>query len=420
MDTYIVPSLNSLEHLKRLDLINRFTSENNQVKLLELQYKIKSEHDKIVNTNSVNANIKKEHLEIQLDLIAENLKSVKQKVVCPTQTSSPSTTYSSSTPSITPSTTYTPYKPTSPITINTIQYKDRNVYKDRDVYRDRVQYKDRDVYRDRIQYKDRNVYVNKATPELLEAIRTAEEAKYKKRLADEEKVRKERDSAAAELLSNELKKLARLQSELVNEAIRSEKKRKEEADKAFADYKAALDNKKKYDDEVSRKELNDSLLRKKKADAALLEQQRSLEAKLESERSKVAAYKEQVVKAEANRLAAERAAALKAEADRVAAAARESKIAIERASQERERILKVEKDAKEKIEKANRDLIDAKMLNDRMAIERATEAKNQAKRYAAEIESSKTLLAKEMREEKDLFLPFLCRSQRPTYSQWSQ
>jgi len=75
---YIIPSLNSLEHLKRLNTFNKYIESNNKKKLLDAQFKIKLEFDNIKNKKtSINNNIQKEHLQIQLESISEGLYSIR-------------------------------------------------------------------------------------------------------------------------------------------------------------------------------------------------------------------------------------------------------------------------------------------------------------------------------------------------------
>jgi hypothetical protein len=84
---YIIPSLNSLEHLKRLNTFNKYIESNNKKKLLDAQLKIKLEFDNIKNKNdtnektAINSNIQKEHLQVQLELISEGLYSIQNNKV---------------------------------------------------------------------------------------------------------------------------------------------------------------------------------------------------------------------------------------------------------------------------------------------------------------------------------------------------
>jgi hypothetical protein len=377
INTRLIPSMNGLEHLRRLNFINRFIEKKNIKKLLRIRSKIKSQINSMKNVESVNATIKKEHLEIQMDLVDEGIQSIKDEPVakpCPKTTiryvtsvtpsvvSSPITTVSSSPVPSTPS------PPSTPSTISMITNKDANT-----------------------------IRKNK---EAIEATRAELEALEKKRIADQQKRKADDDAYNAKIAADRLKRNAQIETELVNEAVLREKRKKEAVEKANRELEEAVAKQRRFHDENTKKELEEANRKKKKMEDELAELQRSLDSRLQAERKKIEEYRAAKFKADADKMAAEIAAAIKIATDKSAREAKESKEAAAKLALELEKNKRDAKDAIDKSTKANRDLLEAQRLKNQKAIDKANEDKRNADKALIALQAKKDKFILEAKDAK--------------------
>jgi len=304
VNTYVTPALNNLEHLKRLKIISKYTDDNNKKSLLDIQFKIRSEYNNLKNESediNINANIQKENLKIQLELLNEGLETIKkrEKSLIPSGIPKLANTSQSSSPFSTPksNTSNTSYKSSS-TKLKIAQIKS----------------------------------ITKNDPDAIKASKEEDEIKRLRKLVELEKKRKDRLLAesirAAEKIDRKKTHIANLQKL----AIDRKKDKVIEVNRAVQFFIEAEKNKIKYKDELSNKRYEEAHIMKIKAESDLLEEQYNIKRLTTELNRKRDAHKNAIEKAESDKLAAAAALATKLAAEKASKDAKLSKIKLEKSA----------------------------------------------------------------------------------------